>query len=46
MLVATEYDPTDQEWEYTVTRGQLGVDVTIEACQPTAGAETVITIEE
>ena len=45
-LVATEYDQEDQEWEYTVTRGQRRVEVTIEARQPTTGAETVIKIEE
>jgi hypothetical protein len=45
-LVESEYDTTDQEWEYTATRGQQRIEVTIEARHPTAGTGTVIEIEE
>jgi len=46
MLLATEHDAADQEWEYTATRGQQRVEITIEARHPTEGAGTVIEIEE
>jgi hypothetical protein len=45
-LVATEEDQADQEWEYTITREQRRVKVTIEAHLDASGSATQIEIKE
>jgi len=45
-LLKSEYDAEDQQWEYTVTKGQRQVEVKVEAQEPDEGTATEITIEE
>jgi hypothetical protein len=45
-LVQSKYDAEDQEWEYTVTKDGLQVEVKVEAQEPDEGAGTAIEIEE
>jgi hypothetical protein len=45
-IVEAEQDVVDQEWDYTVVKGQRRVKVEVEAQEPDEGTGTEFTIEE
>jgi hypothetical protein len=45
-VVKSEQDSEDQEWDYTIIKGQRRVKVEVEAQEPDEGMGTTITVEE